>query len=139
MRVDELMLGDWVKIKPNPYMEDTELNHLGFDPVTHPYIITRVKQISEYGINPIERWGDTAYTLPIDIEGVELTPEILEKNGWILDDIDGSYRHLNNRFWIGGRNAPFGIMISNIYQEINYVHELQHALKSANIKINFIL
>ena len=68
-----------------------------------------------------------------------LTSDILKKNGWVLDEIDGSYRNYDNHFWIGGRNAPWVIMISNICEEFNYVHELQHALKLCGIEKEIVL
>ena len=73
-----------------------------------------------------------------NIEPILLTPEILEKNLGVLDEIDGSYRLTDLGFWIGGRCAPFGFMISNVYVELNYVHELQHALRLCGIKKNIV-
>lgn len=88
-------------------------------------------------------WADCASACDVIqiayLDPIPLTPEILEKNGWVLDEIDGSYRNYDNHFWIGGRNAPFGIEISNIYTELNYVQELQHALRLCGIDKEIVL
>ena len=134
MKANELMIGDWVLAEGKP-VQVTNISVLGGD-------IIRV-------INPFMSY-DTMYASNIValskgakdinmIEPIPLTLEILEKNGWCLDEIDGSYRHYDNGFWIGGRNAPFGIMVSNLYQDINYVHELQHLLKLCGINKEIVL
>lgn len=57
------------------------------------------------------------------ITPIPLTPEILEKNGWWQDEIDGTYHNTMNVY---GRKAPFSIFDG---VAINYVHDLQHALR----------
>ena len=114
------MVGDWVLAKGKPFRVD-EIHNDGISPMWDSNEVYGY----EYG------WED--------IEPIPLTSDILEKNGWIFDEIDGSFRHPDNRFWVGGRGAPFGFMISNLYQECKYVHELQHALKSAKIKIDLVI
>lgn len=64
-----------------------------------------------------------------NIEPIPLTQEILEKNGWMYDDLCGEYRHAN-AFVICGR-GPFTIFDGI---RISYVHELQHALRLAGFK-----
>jgi hypothetical protein len=80
--VNDLMLGDWVKVKPNPYMHTYDLDKSNYDPETHPYLIVKVEQLSDYGINPIECWGDILWTVEAEIDGIELTPEIFKANGF---------------------------------------------------------
>lgn len=68
------------------------------------------------------------------IHPILLTSDILKSNGFAFDEIDGSYRHTDSGLWIGGRYEPFGCMISNIYVELNYVHELQHAMRVCGVE-----
>lgn len=120
--VENLMIGDWILL-------------FGKTPI-------KVETIQEESIN----YKYSKYSKELEggfenqeIDPLPLTAEILEKNGWILDEIDGSYRHKETGFWIGGRNAPFGLLISNTHKEIKYVHELQHILKECEINIKFII
>jgi len=103
LKVSELMLGDWVKIKPNSYMNTYDLDKSGYDPKTRPYIIVKVEQLSDYGINPIERWGDTYWTNVADIDGIELTPEFLIKNEFVE----------NKEFWNGIYQYKFEVRVKN--------------------------
>ena len=104
MKTTELMVGDWV--------------NSDFD-------IFQIKEIFE---DAVRDKGGNDYEFDC-IYPIPLTGEILKRNGFSFDEIDGSYRHTDLGLWIGGRYAPFGCMISNIYVELNYVHELQHALR----------
>lgn len=78
--------------------------------------------------------GDKGYTntevFNEDLRPIELTPEILEKNGWYFDEIDGDFRGCNGKFYIYGRYYPYSIFDG---VQINYVHELQHALRMAGV------
>ena len=134
MKVTDLMIGDWVKVHFGEYNETIGSDVYG--QVAELYDDGRIEvtvnnEPSSYWNIEKER-GDEILPIP-------LTTEILEKNGWCLDEIDGSYRHCDNNFWIGGRNAPFGILVSNKYIEVNYVHELQHLLKSCKIDKKIVL
>ena len=53
---------------------------------------------------------------------------MLEQNGWWQDEIDGTYR---NTMSVYGRKAPFSILDG---VAINYVHELQQALRLCGLK-----
>lgn len=61
------------------------------------------------------------------ISPIPITPEILEKNGWALWEIEGEYKGVIS---IYGREAPFGVFDGI---EINFVHQLQHALRLCGI------
>ena len=116
INLNDIMIGDWV-------YKHAAIKGLGrYEQITYQDLL-----------------DDKEYLVFREYDPVPITPEILEKNGWILDEIDGSYRHKENGFWIGGRNAPFGFMISNVHREIKYVHELQHALKLAEIELKIII
>lgn len=114
MKATELMIGDWVM----------------YDGTT-----LKVSEIYDAGIYARGLMGNENRGYPFEhLEPILLTPEILEKNGCALDEIDGSYRYPDLGLLIGGRYAPFGCLISNVYVELNYVHELQHALRLCGIK-----
>ena len=104
MKATELMICDWVN---------------------SDFGIFQIKEIFEDAVRD-SRGNDYEFDC---IHPILLTGEILKDNGFAFDEIDGSYRHTDLGLWIGGRHEPFGCMISNIYVELNYVHELQHALR----------
>lgn len=63
------------------------------------------------------------------IKSIPLTPEILEKNGLDFCKIEAEFKQKDTMV-IYGREAPF-IILDSI--SVNYVHELQHALKLCGI------
>lgn len=79
----------------------------------------------------------------IDAEPIQLTPEILEKNGFYRREIPtrdeiGHYYHR--------KTAPSSIFVSMSFDdgrdfgnEIKYVHELQHLLRLCNIDFEFVV
>ena len=75
--------------------------------------------------------------------GIELTPEILEKNGFKRDMFYGEWEYnldpfpfsvvqRKNNSWYLGREE-IGIAHNREIIDISYVHELQHALKLCGI------
>lgn len=78
------------------------------------------------------------------IEGIPLTPEILEKNGWVKEEKDGSVFSLSEAFMGGDEDDEDNYTCFQLYYqnkkdgwvidmrgdplkfEIHYVHELQH-------------
>lgn len=75
----------------------------------------------------------------IDIEEISpipLTPEILEKNGWVYDGVQLWKNEDVIALEIGcdGRNSYWWHMFDSPIAPINYVHELQHILTIMNIK-----
>ena len=129
MKAEDLMIGDWVCVEVQ--VDDTG---------TEPVFETTPKRVTELtkGIYGIYVEGTSEYA-GAEITPIPLTPEILEKNGWFLDEIDCGYRHPDLGFWIGGMSAPFGFLVSCIYKELYYVHELQHALKFCGIEKEIII
>lgn len=97
------------------------------------------------------------YTIRDHIEGIPLTPEILEKNGWQTKMYGGSqffcielncylelcvtYVNEDNNFSVGTfSHIPGGDLDINYFPiDIQYVHQLQHILwalgEDANLKI----
>ena len=91
----------------------------------------------------ILRKGSTCMTWYSDIEGIPLTPEILEKNGWNSDVlIPALYTNKTHQLEVEchsyskWRYVTFNGMAVN---RVKYVHELQHILwvlgMDSNIKI----
>lgn len=80
------------------------------------------------------------------IEGIPLTPEILEKNGWDKEEKDGSVFSLSEAFMGGDEDDEDNYTCFQLYYqnkkdgwvidmrgeplkfEVHYVHELQHLL-----------
>lgn len=111
MSIKELMIEDWVQSKSNKY----------------PF---QVISINRNGFIRIEVGDEQFSKLITEFEPIPLTPEILEKNGYHFDEIDGSF-WMNGVPTIFGRKAPF-IMFATI--EIKYIHQLQHALRLCRIE-----
>lgn len=105
MKANELMIGDWVLVHNKP------------------------QQVAIVEETCISYWAELAFSDELltpsfaEIAPIPLTAEILEKNGWKFDEIDGTYY---NKIDVYGRKAPYSIFDGII---INSVHELQHALR----------
>lgn len=118
MKATDLMIGDWVRIK----------GHLDYDKVRE---IAKDENMQWYISFACSATLFRAY----EFEPIPLTPEILEKNGFIkvnsqrydygYPDTD-CYVKVNpkkNMIHVNGRNAN-----SNLYSH-SFVHELQRALR----------
>lgn len=82
----------------------------------------------------------------LELSGVPVTPEILEKNGWDKEEKDGSVFSLSEAFMGGDENDEDNYTYFQLYYqnkkdgwvidmrgeplkfEVHYVHELQHLL-----------
>ena len=87
-----------------------------------------------------------------EVEPIPITPEILEKNGWVFNN---EYEKFFPNTWVGGGlmlqcvdDGGYRIVVTSDYDDedtnntpfvICYVHELQHALKLRRIKKEIIL
>lgn len=123
MKANELMIGDKLK-------------------TVFSQKVVKVKEIKQSCIYT----EDNGYEYN-EIEPIPLTPEILEKNGWIKDGYfykaeDGSYIQLGELF----EHASFRAEKHGIPREIQtsphllkYVHQLQHALRLCGIEKEIIL
>lgn len=136
-----LMIGDWILHEGKPY------------------------QIRQLGIYEVDRDGNdypavcigkpTGIGLIVDrneIEPIQLSPEILEKNGWVYNNEDEKFFP---ETWVGGGlmlqsvdDCGYRIVVTSDYDDedtndtpfiIIYVHELQHALMLRRIKKEIIL
>lgn len=141
MEARDLMIGDWVWYDNQPY------------------------QIRQWGIFGVDRDGEDYPAVCVgkpngiglilernEIKPIPLTPEILEKNGWIHNNEDEKFFP---QTWVGGGlmlqdvdDCGYCIVVTSDYDDedtndtpfiIIYVHELQHALKLRRIKKEIIL
>ena len=127
MKATELQIGDLVKIK----------GHLDYDKVQE---IARDENMQWYISYACSATLFRAY----EFEPIPLTPEILEKNGWLNDPYsrlslqDGKwlefywYEHRLQKYWEGTdewQNHTKQLELVFKAGSIFYVHELQHALR----------
>ena len=139
MKASELMIGDWVKIK----------GHLDYDKVRE---IARDESMQWYISFACSATLFRAY----EFEPVTLTPEILEKNGFspetfltaewekkvyfkefpgcvVEPDNSGKYIFGTTIYWnktdSDGSPIDWGTMYNSRIYNLQYVHELQHALR----------
>lgn len=125
MEITDLMLNDYVII------------HC-FDGSDIVIKVTRIEGegCTVYGISKKgSHWANIE-----DVKPIPLTPEILEKNGFVYNDLPFA------QYWeqFGLMLLPYGKGYSincglNISMIINSVHELQHALKLFKIKKEIVL
>ena len=125
MKAKELMIGDWVNIII-----------VGYDnPV-------QIKEIGQFWVKVTQDDEDYGVSL---VQPILLTPEILEKNGWVKNLYSAeSYdneelEHLS--LWVGedGKNKWWWHVGVELVTPINYVHEFQHALRLCGIEKEIIL
>lgn len=123
MKETELMIGDYL--------------YWGKDKVV------KVQMIRKYG----ENFGVDAIYNDDELKPIPLTPEILEKNGWVYNNEDEKFFP---QTWVGGGlmlqsagDCGYCIVVTSDYDDedtndtpfiILYVHELQHALRLSGIK-----
>ena len=137
MKANELMIWDWVYGCTDPYDPDEEQKK-------YPVKVIR-----------IDADGDT-YTMgdrPSDdpyedewwnLEPIPITPEILEKNGFKARGYEELVLETDEYCFalqkgVDGRNAWWWEMFSSPIIPINYVHELQHALRLCGIEKEIVL
>ena len=126
MKANELMIGDWVIFGDEP-LKVQHLYNNGYDDVVAEIV---EEGTNEYGVYEEIKDVPVVYCSPIP-----LTPEILEKNGFIkvnsqrydygYPDTD-CYVKVNpkkNMIHVNGRNAN-----SNLYSH-SFVHQIQQALR----------
>lgn len=114
MNVKELMIDDWVLYDNEPH---------------------KIQGVS-YGEVTIECWPKDEG----DIEPIPITTEILEKNGFVNEEVDPD-ELLSYFRW---DNGDIHVSIYNNFNyisdlHIHHVHELQHALRLCGIEKEIIL
>lgn len=122
MKPNELMVGDWVQ---NTFMGNKV-------PCKVVGISTDIT---------IEYQNRTRkYEALKEVEPIPLTAEILEKNGFdVMVCNDGVKLFAYESVCIKEYKGLFTFKISDCRKRINYVHELQHALKLCGIDIDIEL
>ena len=129
MKATELMIGDWVMVKVLSQIPDTYVLHT---------------------------WTANDYSRDFQVKSIPLTPEILEKNGFdpetfltsewerkvyfkefpgcVVEPADsGKYIFGTTKYWSktysDGSPIDWGTMYDSRICNLQYVHELQHALR----------
>lgn len=157
MKVTELMIGDWVRIKDN-VEPDAYFMHEDMSPGQ----CVKVEEVLSNGINPDWCGGEINDYLPDDaIEPVPLTEEIIEAmdfmkipqpgcanpHHWAFDktdDEDGeafdyrikAFNTVWRGMWIEIRNC---INNTTLNIQCEFVHQLQHALRLCGIDKEIIV
>lgn len=146
MKENELMVDDWVYGCTDPYSPDEEQKKF-------PVKVIRIDidvDIYTMGKSPSDDPYDDEWW---NIEPIPITPEILEKNGFMYCKSDGGFclpttisygnwdvdvilfnvtdEYRNNQLHIGTPDDSITILH---LMECNHVHELQHALRLCGIK-----
>lgn len=131
MEAKELQLGDWVKC-----LDSTHENK----------VFAQVDAIEEGQTCILVQKDVSNWFLDIEqLESIPLTAEILEKNGWNKELY--SNESWDNEeiealsLWIGedGKNSWWWHVGVELVTPINYVHELQHALRLCGIEKEIVV
>lgn len=134
MEAKDLMLGDWVRYR------------IGKDKVSMPM---QVCLISESEVYPTFEGNEADPLIMTEDElmPIPLSPNILEKNGFIQDMLNGHIFVFDSKpgeviYYECG--PKYGLTIDNQFAtiqdlKIKYVHELQHALRLCGIDKEIIL
>lgn len=143
MKANELMIGDWVyAIDANGEKHPCRANNLEYD-------YTNKREdfcVDFYGTGYEAKWPDVAF----NVEPIPITPEILEKNGFVQNPRSKSRRShqictdsVYISWWRGRLNILFKPFIGHSTNHVNvdgkYVHELQHALRICGIEKEIVL
>ena len=141
MKTNELMVGDWVHLHYKHIITGEDV-HSDFQ-------VGEIREEDIWAIpteNHRGNMGDCRF-----IEPIPLTREILEKNGFDCSDKeiarfyfeDGDYKeHFTLRAMYEketGTQKGWGFFAFNVLVVLDYVHELQHALKICGIEKEILL
>lgn len=86
--------------------------------------VIQVREVKNFSVIYEEEFFSA---LDDELQPIPLTAEILEQNGFINDEIAGSWWHRQSNFEVLGNDRDGWMILSGI--EIKHVHELQHALR----------
>ena len=118
MNAKELQIGDWVRLVGN------EL---------HSYQIEEIRK--EHDIYRYFLKDTKVFATEDEIEPIPLTPEILEKNGFVYSDIPFWQSWQQFGLSIYGTTENYHINCGmNVSMNVSNVHQLQHALKLCGIE-----
>lgn len=124
MDVRELQISDWVY--------DVNHNHLRVIGIGCPFEGEDFSNVYLGVLNEDGTYRNNECNIESRlIEPIPLTAEILEKNGFWKGCYVGYFQHnsLNNLGIDIGKNVGLGYFLDNPILEVQYVHELQHALR----------
>lgn len=118
MKIEELSIGDWAEIDGRP---------------------KRISSVLETPMGGMVRCKEQSITAFVEhISPIPLTPEILEKNGFV--EICGDFVVKHNGFYVNAeaQENRFGLEVSAdghiiIACDVEFVHQLQHALRLAGV------
>ena len=126
MKAEELMIGDWVQLNGSPYVIE-EISKKGWVHMTDPVHNLRVQMSTDYILD--------------FIEGIPLTVEILESNGFekkghrygIYDDyFDFEMYEYNDGTWLVSYHCC-EMSLPDEQVLIFHVHQLQHFMRHCGI------
>lgn len=138
MKANELMIGDWVYVSKDFTQKYHKIRALSNDEDA----VLRGIYVNEYGVE-----NNSVFSLN-DTEPIPLTPEILEKNGFVnVENTQTStiiYSFSDSLFRIGVFDFNH-ITMDSYYTDsscdifVSSVHELQHALRLCGIEKEIML
>lgn len=115
MKANDLMIGDWVEIQDTPkYYKVEGVNIFARGDACRLTFEDYV----------VETWCDRVKPIP-------LTPEMLEANGFEQNENVKGYQYPNDNIIFCLEELSRVFIFNGVYNDIciNYVHELQHALR----------
>lgn len=134
MKANGLMIGDWVNFLIDITGDETE-----YGSQTTEYQPMQIVSISVWVNNDGEVESREGVICDIEqLTPISLTPEILEKNGFRKQNNSSGIIRLDT-YWLGEEIGSFRIhrLQKGYYQfglaKINFVHQLQHALRLCGI------
>ena len=140
MTRDELMVGDWVNL-------NFDINYKTGESIYVPVQITSINKDGTVDVNLTYDKSESmqdGWDLKL-IEPIEISEEILKKNGFFVDSNGIFYLKENLKFGLK-KDIDYGYWFINRadnYKEYiyacDYVHELQHLLKFCKIEKEIIL
>ena len=135
MKANELMIGDWVGYLPTWKNEDGSIERDGGPNNPIPF---KVEMVCWDCVILDDREGSSFDTDDISLYPISLTREILENNGFTR--FGTSYILKGEHFGLDNPSNPnnyldnYWLKISIKAVHIEYVHELQHALRLCGIE-----
>ena len=133
MKAEDLMIGDWVYYSSKKDIVQV----VGISGIQYSF---NQQDVILYGdcFKDFDGRGRWESHTTKSLSPIPLTPEILEKNGFFIDTYKDGYE----KFWVRG-DFVFGIngftSVGRNNFKIEYVHQLQHALRLCGIEKEIVL
>ena len=148
MKANELMIGDWVFLKNGKVLQTCQVTVIG-------NATQNRNDIGKYVCLDMSDEFPTCIFEIDEISPIPITPEILEKNGFEVQDQGGGRKDVWTGFGIDYEgdievefqyNVPVYLKIDGGFKgeyytsaNIKYIHQLQHALRLCGIEKEIIL